>query len=389
MRLRTALLGVAASAVILTACSSSADDEGSGGHGHVEGAVEESEAQYRLTVADGEGEATTIDLLSEETTSVEVDGDRLETDGRFVYSRGDDSVDILDSGVWTWPHGDHNHYYSSDAADVDSIDLGAGHLIGGFGHDTVHFDDESGEVTVIDRDKLEDHEVDSTTFSAAEPHHGFALDYDGSILASTSSGDELPDGLALYDNEGNEEGTIDVPCAEMHGTARVGDRVVIACDQGVLIVEGEEAELVPYPEGTERAWSLEQRPHATDLAALQGEEGDGLLLLNVNDRQLTAVDAPASVATVALGTDLGVLALGADGTLRHYDQDGRLVAEQELLSDVDPDNPPTLVADASRAYVNDADEGVIHEIDYNDDLREARTLETDGVTPTHLVETGW
>lgn len=389
MRLRTALLGVAASAIVLTACSSSSDDEGSGGHGHVEGAVEESEAQYRLTVADGEGKATTIDLLSEETTSVEVDGDRLETDGRFVYGRGDDSVDILDSGVWTWPHGDHNHYYSSDAAEVDSIDLGAGHLIGGFGHDTVHFDDESGDVTVIDRDKLEDHEVDSTTFSAAEPHHGFALDYDGSILASTSSGDELPDGLALYDDEGNEEGTIDVPCAEMHGTARVGDRVVIACDEGVLIVEGEEAELVPYPEGTERAWSLEQRPHATDLAALQGEEGDGLLLLNVNDRKLTAIDAPASVATVALGTDLGVLALGADGTLRHYDQDGRLVAEQELLSDVDPDNPPTLVADASRAYVNDADEGVIHEIDYNDDLREARALETDGVTPTHLVETGW
>jgi len=388
MRLHTAVLGIAASAVMLAACSGSSDDDEQG-HGHVDGAVEESEAQYRLTVADGDGDAVVIDLLSEETTSVDLGGESLETDGRFVYGRGEDSVDIIDSGVWTWPHGDHNHYYSSDAAAVDSVDLGSGHLIGGFGQDTVHFDDESGDVTVIDRDDLEDHEVDSTTFSAADPHHGFALDHDGSILVSTSSDGELPDGLALYSDDGEEEGTIDVPCAELHGTARVGERVVVACDEGALIFEDDKAELVPYPDGADRAWSFAQRPHATDLAALQGEDGEGLLLLNVNDRSWTAVDAPASVATVALGSDLGVLALGADGTLRHYDQGGELVAEQELLDQVDPDNPPALVADSSRAYVNDADAGVIHEIDYNDDLREARTLETDGVTPTLMAETGW
>jgi hypothetical protein len=43
--------------------------------------------------------------------------------------------------------------------------------------------------------------------------------------------------------------------------------------------------------------------------------------------------------------------------------------------------------DATRAYVNDATAGVIHEIDYNDNLRVARTFTLDS-TPTFMVETG-
>jgi hypothetical protein len=47
----------------------------------------------------------------------------------------------------------------------------------------------------------------------------------------------------------------------------------------------------------------------------------------------------------------------------------------------------TIEVDTSRAYVNDPATGVIHEIDYGDGLRVARTFDLGGAA-THMVETG-
>jgi hypothetical protein len=46
-----------------------------------------------------------------------------------------------------------------------------------------------------------------------------------------------------------------------------------------------------------------------------------------------------------------------------------------------------LTVDAQRAYVNAPAEGLVHEIDYADDARIARTLELP-TRPVHVVETG-
>ena len=47
----------------------------------------------------------------------------------------------------------------------------------------------------------------------------------------------------------------------------------------------------------------------------------------------------------------------------------------------------TLSVDAQRAYVNAAADGVVHEIDYADGARVARSLRT-ATRPVHVAETG-
>ncbi len=330
--------------VLVAACSSPADEETGDqhGHGHVEGAVEEAEAQYRLVIADGE-QASVIDLLDGGTETFDLVADALRTDGRFVYGIRDDAAMVLDAGSWTWPHGDHNHYYRQGAALVGDIDLAAGTIVGAFGSDTLAVDEE-GAVTTIERDALEDGEL------------------------ATTDGEE-----------------IDASCAEPEGAVRTGDRLVIACSDGVLVSEGDEDELVPYP-GEERAHELAQRPRATELAAVLGGK---VAVLDLGGRTWTTIETPSPLAAVALGADLGVLVLGEDGTLRHYDATGAQVAERPLVEDPDLRIPPSLVADTARAYVNDAEKSVVHEIDYADGLRVAREIETGDVAPLHLVETGW
>ncbi|QVQ53812.1 hypothetical protein J4H86_08905 [Spiractinospora alimapuensis] len=49
---------------------------------------------------------------------------------------------------------------------------------------------------------------------------------------------------------------------------------------------------------------------------------------------------------------------------------------------------PSLTADSQRAYVADPETRQIHEVDYVDDLRVARTFDLD-VRPDHVVQTGW
>jgi hypothetical protein len=95
-----------------------------------------------------------------------------------------------------------------------------------------------------------------------------------------------------------------------------------------------------------------------------------------------------------------VLTLGADGTLRSWDAGtGEETAATALLAEpppgdggdgrdgAEPRPGPVIELDASRAYVNDPAAGVVHEIDYHDALRVARTFTLD-ITPDLMVETG-
>lgn len=392
MRPRTPSL-IAATALALAACAGPGDptepvDDGAGSYSDVEGAQEESEAQYRLVLADSsDGSVLVLDLLSEETEVVDgVDGVQgIRSDGRFAYLESPTGTDrVLDSGVWTWDHGDHHHYYRA-ATRLLGADVPTGEAAGAFNQPTVVLDD-SGTATVLDRSALEEGEVEE--LAVLQDVGGVALAVGDEVLTAGSDGD----GLEVHTLDGDVS-EVDVVCSDPDVSSRTRAGIVVGCAEGAALVDPDDwsADLIAYPEGTppaERAAGLEHRPGSTVLAGLRGDAG--VWALDVRAGTWTSIDAPGAVATTAAGEDLPLLVLDDGGRLTSYDATtGDVVAETDLVDRLDPDQPaPVIAIDPARAYVNDAAAALVHEIDYNDDLRVARTLEVD-MTPSLMAETGW
>ena len=358
-------------------------------HGYVEGAEETGEPQSRLVVADtATGDVRVLDLITEEVTELDpvpgVDG--ITGDGRFAYLRSSDpgSTDIVDSGAWTVDHGDHSHYYRAGIGHVGAID--------GFAARAAVTDpalaslvDERGSARILDRSALEDGTVEPVAVGSDDS--ATALPFAGRLVVAEGGSDGQ---VRVHDREGAKLRVLDGTCADPAGAAVSRRGLVIGCEEGTLHVTEDDdalhAETLPYPDGGARTESFHHRPGSAVLAALS-TDGD-VWVLDLSEPAWTRLDVPDAVAVNAVGEDTFVLVLTADGSLRSLDPEtGEEVAEVALLDGTDGDPAPTIQIDTSRAYVNDAEAGVVHEIDYNDDLRVARTLDT-GIAPHLMVETG-
>jgi hypothetical protein len=173
------------------------------------------------------------------------------------------------------------------------------------------------------------------------------------------------------------------PCvgSSAHATTRVG--VVLACKDGALLITEDDgkfaAEKIPYPAkagGIPPATSLEHRPGSNELAAPAGD--GGIWHLNVSKRTWTYLKTAAPVvAASAVGDTKRVLALGVDGSLMTLNPaTGKMTAKAPMLRPLSAtaDNIPQLRIDTSRAYLGDPAGSKVHEIDYADGLRAARTF---------------
>jgi hypothetical protein len=189
--------------------------------------------------------------------------------------------------------------------------------------------------------------------------------------------------------------TIAESCPSTRGQAVTRRGVVFGCADGALVVTEKggafTGEKVPYPHivpETERAVDFQHRPGSTTLAAKAG--GRGVWSLDVRAKAWTLLETGPVVAVNAVGEGGPVMTLTADGVLHGYDTTtGQQIAQTPLLTAPVPDSgdPPVIQVDPNRAYVNDAAARAVYEIDYNDNLRLARTLRLD-LEPVHMVETG-
>jgi hypothetical protein len=356
-------------------------------HGYVEGAEETAEPQSRLVVADADtGQVHLLDLITEEVSDLgEVPGaDGIMGDGRFAYlhSSGDGTTEVFDSGVWTVDHGDHNHYYRTDTGRVGSLDGVIGSEVV---TDTVltSVTGTDGASLVLIREGLEDGSVETAEVLPDEPVAAYP--YKGVLVTADSS-----DGsVRTVGRDGDPGETLGETCEAPQGAAVTRRGLVVGCEEGALHVTEDDgsfdAEMLPYP-GSGRIDAFHHRPGSAVLAALS-TDGDPWVL-DLAAAEWRPVDLDDTVAVTAVGEDMPVLALAGDGTLYSLDPEtGEQEARTPLLEELDPEHPPTVQVDTSRAYVNDAGAEVVHEIDYNDDLRVARTLEV-GIAPHLMVETG-
>ncbi|GCD97701.1 hypothetical protein [Embleya hyalina] len=376
-------------------------------HGYVEGAQETAEQQPRLVVADGDtGAVQVLDLTTGDITpTARVEGVReIVGDGRFAYLHTTDRTHVVDTGAWMVDHGDHVHYYRARIRDVGEVPGAQPKQVNSdTARTAVAFGD--GSVGLLDRAALDGGTIRRVATVTDGTLPGPAVPYREHLLTPALA----PDGgtvVAVRGKDGVRDGAIAEPCPELRGVAVTRKGVVFGCADGALLVTEKggtfAGEKIAYgrPVAAEnRAHDFHHRPGSTTLAARAGAEG--AWLLDVARRTWTLVPTGPVVAVNTAADGAPLLALTDDGVLKAYDaRTGAETARTALLSapvrssgpaaagaGTENARPPVIEIDSGRAYVNDAATRKIHEIDYGDDLRVARTFSLP-LTPTHMVETG-
>lgn len=363
------------------------------GHGEIAGAHELAEPALHLTTVDAEGAVDHLDLLDEEITTIaEIDPiDDLVSDGRYLFGIRDGSVTVIDSGVWTWSHVDHFHYYEAPSQVIGEIEgSGLATVITGDVGTGILFEDEA---VLIDTAALAHGDIVEEFRITVEPHAGLVVPLAQGAAVTEPDATGTVQALRLVAVDGTEGESI--PCAAAAGTITTVVGVVIGCADGAaLSVGGAPAdwERIAYPaDAAAAAIDFNGRKGRPSVAALAGSAG--LWVLDTRERSWVFQDLGEEIVEVAaVGDDADrVLALTASGAVLVLAA-GEVVARTEPLvaaSLADPDlaGGVTLVVDQNRAYLNGPAEQMMWEIDPADGARIARTFET-ATAPLHVAGTG-
>ncbi|MFJ4253882.1 ABC transporter [Microbacterium sp. NPDC090003] len=370
------------------------------GHGAIAGAEEVAEPPLGLTAIDPTGTVTHLDLLDESVTGIgEIAAPRaMTTDGRYLFADVGDGVEIVDSGVWTWDHVDHFHYYRAAPALLGAVDGDGSPTIattnsstsGGIG---ISFAG-SGDAVLLDTEALSKGEIREQFRLQRDPHTGLVVPV-GSFALITEAVDGVGARVVGYTAEGEPTG-LEETCAAPAGTRTTRVGAVIGCADGALLAHVDDGELtverIPYPADTPAGAvaSFDNREGRPTVAGLASPTD--IRLLDTRARTWTLLTAPAPLVHVTAVDDEDghLLALAEDGRMLVLSAaDGSLIAETAPLvaASLSEGAAPVLVADQQRAYLSAPSEKRLFEIDYADAARIARTFDTP-TDPAFVAETG-
>jgi hypothetical protein len=393
--------------LLTTGCAGGNDDvstpkttaSASAPHGYVEGAQEKAEQQSRLLLNDPEtGDTRVLDLITGKAheASRTTGTTELTTDGRFGYFHASGGTHVLDGGAWTVDHGDHVHYYRAAVRDVGRLPGGPGIRVRSDAAVTA-VTDEDGRARTYRRAGLEKGEVGSPR-ALPGTHAGVVVPYAEHLLGLTDDGQDAAK-LAVYDREGKRVAAPDAACEDPRGDAVTRRGVVLGCADGALLVREADgaftARKIPYGGDVpdkERATAFRHRPGSDTLTAPAGDRA--VWVLDVTERTWKRVRTGPVVSANTAGEGSVLMVLQTDGSLRGYDiTTGKQVSRTKPLltgasaAGTGGNAGPVIEVDRSRAYLNDPKGKRVYEIDYNDNLRVARTFDLD-IEPALMVETG-
>ncbi|CAM5701383.1 hypothetical protein [Streptomyces griseomycini] len=368
-------------------------------HGYVEGAREAAEQQSRLLLNDPDtGDTRVLDLITGKAHEVSrtTGASGLTTDGRFGYLHTANGTRVLDGGAWTVDHGDHVHYYRAAIRDAGRIPAGTGARIRSDAAVTAVTGGD-GRAALYRRNELEKGEVGNPR-TLPGTHASAVVPYAEHLLALTADGGGAVK-VVVRDRKGRRVAAPEAECESPRGDAVTRRGVVFGCADGALLISEDDggfaAEKISYGADVparERAASFHHRAGSDTLTARAGR--GAVWVLDVTERTWTRVRTGPVVAVNTAGEGSPLLVLQDDGALHGYDiTTGKRVSRTErLLTDVpeartDGTAGPAIEVDRSRAYLNDPAGNRVYEIDYNDNLRVARTFGLD-MEPTLMAETG-
>ncbi|WP_073255412.1 zinc ABC transporter permease AztB [Cryptosporangium aurantiacum] len=388
---RGSALTAAAMTVVLTLSGCASADEpvqktDETPHGYVAGAEELPEPQSAIAYASlGSRRLRLLDLITETEKVIELpfSARRIVEDGRFVYvTDGDRRLEIVDAGVWTVDHGDHVHYYRAPARSVGTITFATRieTIVGSEAHTTIGTAD--GRVTVIDRRKLGSGEIVELARIASAGDTPLAVPYADQLLVAADGR------LVATDAGGAPSGALDVPCAAPRGWAVLRAGAVIACDSRIVRIKRQGERLMATTTAVPRAPippnGFVYRPRSNEAAVA---DRSGIWSVHAAEATVRYVAATGRRLAVAASPADGstVLALDESGALTSYDlATGTALRTVPVLAS---STGASLTLDINRAYLTEPRARLIHEIDYRDGLRTARTLRA-ADQPDLAVEVG-
>jgi hypothetical protein len=358
-------------------------------HGYVAGASESQEPQVRLLAVSATGTTALHDLLTEETTELDdVDApEHSATDGRFLVTSDADRTTIVDGGSWTVDHGDHTHYYAAEPRVVGTIDGG--------GRVEVHSSEtmttiawpDRAEAVVLDREALGQGEVDET----ARVDASVLLPLGEQLVAAEG------DTVRVLDADGGatEAGAATQACTDPADGIVTRAGAVVGCADGAVIVDDAgETSFIDLPDGAERPTTFAARAGRPTVAGLAGTTGFWLLDVREGSWRLVPTDRPLRAVVAVDDEDEHVVGVDDAGRVVVVTASTGKVSTTKALIDAaraddDPGTAaaPLLQLDAQRAYLADPADGTVHEIDFADGARVARTIELP-VSPVAFAEVG-
>lgn len=357
------------------------------------GAAEVASPALALVIADERGELTLLDLETEERSPLARPAAGAATvtgGGRFLHvtreTADETSVDIVDSGRWTVPHGDHSHSFLGDAGVLGTVDgEGPADVRIGDSATAIRF---GTEVVLIDHDALTAVDNAPRLTLPLDPA-GPVLPFSGHLLAAAD------DTVEILDADAAATG-ITAPCADATDAdiTRVG--AVFACADGAVLITREvggglAVEPIPYPAGSAPAADLSGRADRPDLAGVAGDQGAWLLDARTREWMLLPTDTPLLRAAAIGDDDSRTVAIALDGTVRVLAADGTELARTQPLLAASVTTPVLrdrvqLIVDAHHAYVSDPATGAVHEIDHRDGADVTRIF--DDLDPHHVQLVG-
>ncbi|WP_062381633.1 hypothetical protein [Demequina pelophila] len=299
---------------------------------------------------------------------------------------------IVDAGTWTWAHGDHFHYYTTQPQLTDVLveaDV-PGHVVAHDGF-TAFFDDGTGEVTIVETSEWVDmvehgHLHVIRDYTADEAHHGVAIPTAAGELMVTIGDADGRTGAMLLDADGETIVSSD-RCPGVHGetaftTAGGEDLLMVGCEDGVLVFHGDHIHKVAS--GLEYArtgnlFSVDGSDVVLGDRKTDPAQGIGLnevVLVNAETEVITVVDpfegadAEYTWRGLARGDKGEALVLGTDGALRVLDENtGEVLRTIDVTAAWDVPEAwqtphPALTVLAGMAYVTEPSTGTVHIVDY-------------------------
>lgn len=296
-------------------------------------------------------------------------------DGRHFFLTEGDSFRLLDAGTWGEPHGDHNHYYTTDPLLTDVTVDGdtPAHVVS---HDDIGtlFFDGTGEYHWFDLAELDaESEIETESAETEGAHHGVAVvNEDGSRFETL----EDRSGARFIDSDG-EEADRSEDCPGVHGEAAGPDGIIaVGCEDGVLIWDGENFDKIDTGEEYSRIGNLFPADGSPIFLGDYNLDEDGgemteVALVNAETQEITTtdVDSPYNFRNLARGPEGEALVLTEDGQLHVIDPEtGEHTDHLDVIEEwTEPEEwqepRPALRVMDDIAYITEPETQEIHMVD--------------------------